>query len=113
MRGARVIFADTTTLNFNLLFEIGFALGLGIAVIPIRDTTYKTHEREYAQLGLLDTLGYLEFQNHATLAARMAENLEKSGLPLPQVQVNQEQPLFLVKNSVSSEGQIPSRVYLR
>jgi len=106
MRGARVIFADTTTLNFNLLFEIGFALGLGIAVIPIRDTTYKTHEREYAQLGLLDTLGYLEFQNHATLAARIAENLEKTALSLPQVQVNQEQPLFLVKHSVSSEGQI-------
>lgn len=39
MRGAEFIVADVTTLNFNLLFEIGFALGLGIPVVPIRDTS--------------------------------------------------------------------------
>src|SRR5262245_35306395 len=31
---------DITTLNFNLLFEIGYAIGLGKPVLPIRDTNY-------------------------------------------------------------------------
>lgn len=106
IRGARVIFADTTTLNFNLLFEIGFALGLGVPIIPIRDAKYQAHEREYAQLGFFDTLGYLDFQNSGALAAQVIANLEKGGLPLPQVQINQEQPVYFVKGSIASEGQI-------
>ena len=39
-RFATAVVADVTTLNFNLLFEIGFCIGLGKPVIPIRDTTY-------------------------------------------------------------------------
>jgi hypothetical protein len=39
MRFAEHVIADVTTLNFNLLFEVGFAIGLNLPVIPIRDTT--------------------------------------------------------------------------
>ena len=39
LRFARAAVADVTTLNFNVLFEIGYSLGLGVPVIPIRDTT--------------------------------------------------------------------------
>src|SRR5882672_5124744 len=37
LRFAELAVADVTTLNFNLMFEIGFALGLEIPLIPIRD----------------------------------------------------------------------------
>lgn len=40
IRGSDVLVADVTTLNFNVLFELGYALGLGLPVIPIRDTSY-------------------------------------------------------------------------
>ena len=38
IRAADLIVADITTLNFNVLFEIGYAIGIGIPVILIRDT---------------------------------------------------------------------------
>jgi len=38
LRFTDLVIADVTTLNFNLLFEIGYALGLGLPVVPIRDT---------------------------------------------------------------------------
>jgi|SRR6267378_4709946 len=41
LRFTDLIVADVTTLNFNLLFEIGYAVGLGKPVLPIRDTTYQ------------------------------------------------------------------------
>ncbi|HUA09149.1 MAG TPA: hypothetical protein VMA98_07710, partial [Candidatus Acidoferrales bacterium] len=108
MRGARLVFADTTTLNFNLLFEIGFAIGLDLQIIPIKDVTYKQSERDFQQLGLLDTMGYLDFTNSEDLAAKISVRLTDTGPGLvpPQAQINQEQPLYFVKSSVSSEGQI-------
>ncbi len=36
MRSSRTIVADVSTLNFNLMFEIGFAIGLDRPLIPIR-----------------------------------------------------------------------------
>lgn len=56
IRFASAVIADVTTLNFNLLFEIGFTIGLGIPVVPIRDTTYISNKREFDELGVLDTL---------------------------------------------------------
>jgi len=67
MRFAELIIADVTTLNFNLLFEIGFALGLELPIIPIRDTTFTRNKREFERLGMLDTIGYLDFQNSETI----------------------------------------------
>ena len=67
MRFAEYIVADVTTLNFNLLLEIGFALALGLPVIPIRDTTFIRDKRAFEELGMLDTIGYLDFQNSAGL----------------------------------------------
>ena len=40
IRSSTLIVADITTLNFNLLYEIGFCIGLGQAVLPIRDSNY-------------------------------------------------------------------------
>ncbi len=36
IRYSSTVVADVTTLNFNVLFEIGFALGLGMPVVPVR-----------------------------------------------------------------------------
>ena len=34
MRSSHVLVADVTTLNFNLMYEIGFAIGLGVPIVP-------------------------------------------------------------------------------
>lgn len=70
IRHSDYVVADVTTLNFNLLFEIGFAIGLGIPVSPIRDTTIITNKTEFDELGMLDTIGYVDFQNSQQLYIR-------------------------------------------
>jgi len=58
-RFTKVAVIDVTTMNFNLMFEIGYALGLGIPVVPIRDTTFTSYqERLYSnQFRLLSQSG--------------------------------------------------------
>ena len=63
MRAAQTVVADVTTLNFNLMFEVGYSIGLGLPVLPIRDSSYIKDKRAFAAVGVLDTLGYLDFRN--------------------------------------------------
>src|SRR5271168_499112 len=71
LRFTGFVIADVTTLNFNLLFEIGFAVGLGIPVLPVRDTSYLRDKKVFGELGLIDTLGYFDFQNSSELVKKL------------------------------------------
>ena len=103
-RSTRVAIADVTTLNFNVLFEIGYALGLGLSVVPIRDTTIIKDLREFDELGILDTLGYVDFQNSEGLAAKLPEVIKHARPVATQFPLNSEQPLFFVKSHIHTEG---------
>jgi nucleoside 2-deoxyribosyltransferase len=71
MRNSVALVADVTTLNFNLMFEIGFAIGLEIPVILIRDPSIAVHRKEFAAIGLLDTVIQLDFENSDDLVAQL------------------------------------------
>jgi hypothetical protein len=88
------------------LFEIGFAIGLGIPVLPIRDTSFLKDAKVFNELGLIDTLGYFDFQN----SAELAKGILSRGRPaqvIPQLQpVDMERPLYVMKSPVQSEGMV-------
>jgi hypothetical protein len=106
LRFTQVVVADVTTLNFNLLFEIGYALGLGLPVIPIRDTSFIKDEKVFGDLGLLDTLGYLDFNNSQALVQGILHNKRPVPISRAKVQVDKERPLFLMKSHISTEGMV-------
>jgi len=106
LRFTRVVVADVTTLNFNLLFEIGYALGLGQLVLPVRDASYARDSKVFDELGILDTLGFVDFQNSDALVkgvtARLADTPPFHRYPAADV----EQPLYVVRSHVQSDGMI-------
>ena len=104
MRFADAVIADVTTLNFNLMFEIGFGLGLKLPVIPIRDTTIVTSKRDFEELGLLDTIGYIDFQNAASLAESIRSRMPFKPLPVPTEQVYLDAPVYVVRSSIDTDG---------
>ncbi len=105
-RFASTVVADVTTLNFNLLFEIGFSIGLGVPVIPIRDTTYIASRRDFDDLGVLDTLGFLDFRNAEELATNLLARLPGSPLPTTLVKEYKESPLYVLKGPINTEGAV-------
>jgi hypothetical protein len=62
-RFASVVVPDVTTLNLNVLFEIGYALGLDPLILPIRDTSIIKDQKTFDELRLVDTFGYIDFAN--------------------------------------------------
>lgn len=105
-RGATTIYADVTTLNFNLLFEIGFAIGLGKPVRPIRDTTYSVDRRAFATLGVLDTLGYINFASGQALAEAILREPPSTPLGRAPQRHGREAPLFVLKGPIDTDGAV-------
>jgi hypothetical protein len=105
LRFTRLAIADVTTLNFNLMFEIGYAIGLGIPVLPVRDTSFVKDSKIFNELGLIDTLGYYDFQNSAELAREVLKMRSPAALP-HNTQADKERPLFVMKTPVQSEGMV-------
>jgi len=95
MRFSSVVITDVTSLNFNLLFELGYALALGLPVIPIRDTSYIKDKRSFTQLGTLETLGYLDFINSESLAQQIQKLHPVASRLMKPVEIHREQPIFL------------------
>lgn len=104
MRFAGMVIADVTTLNFNLMFEIGYALGLGLPVLPIRDTSYVQDSKLFGQIGMIDTLGYTDFQNASELAGSIMRKLDQPAVFHQLPPINREQPLFVMKSHIQNEG---------
>lgn len=104
-RFTKVAVIDVTTMNFNLMFEIGYALGLGIPVVPIRDTTCTLDSQEFESLGLIDTLGYLDFQNSEELATKLPAAIRNASIPIAATFApNREQPCFLLRSPIVTNG---------
>ncbi len=106
MRGAAAVYADVTTLNFNLMFEIGFAIGLGRAVRPIRDTSYSVDRKLFDAVGVLDTLGYADFQNSEELADAILEMGPPEPVGATPDHVYRDTPIYVLKGPIDTEGAV-------
>lgn len=106
MRTSTAVIADVSTLNFNLMFEIGFCIGLEIPLLPIRDASYEINKRDFEELGLLDTLGYINFANATELATSLAARIPGSALPRSSSGLRRDQPLFIAKGAIQTEGEL-------
>src|SRR5260221_13928688 len=62
--GGTSLIADITRLNFNVIYEIGYAIGRGKPVYIVRNSAFEVEKISLAELGVFDTLGY-EFYNNA------------------------------------------------
>ncbi len=103
IRGAARVFADVTTLNFNLLFELGFCIGLGVPVKPIRDSTVVADSKLFEGIRVLETLGYIDFENSHELAEKAKEAKAPRLGNLPK-KVFTEAPVYVVKGPLATEG---------
>lgn len=106
IRFADVVIADVTNLNFNLLFEIGYSIGLGIPVIPVRDTSFVKDSRIFSELGLIDTLGYCDFENAWQLSSKILATGRPSPVWPQAHALDKERPLYVMKSPVHTEGMV-------
>ena len=106
MRFSEFLITDVTTLNFNVMFEIGYALGLDLPVVPIRDTSFIRDKSEFDRLGLLDTIGFIDFQNSNELSQKIISDAPFKSIPAPPIQLDFQAPLYVIKGPHETEGEV-------
>lgn len=60
---AQFFCADITTINPNVMFELGFAIARNKRIWLIRDDSYTDSKKEFEQLRMLTTIGYSPYLN--------------------------------------------------
>lgn len=66
---ADFLIADITELNFNVTYEIGYAIGKSKPVLLVRNKSFQSRNVRISDVGIFDTLGYREYQNSSELSA--------------------------------------------
>ena len=75
--------ADLTSLNNNVLFELGYAIAKKMPLFLINDVSQLDSIRKYKSFGLLETTGYSAYSNTDDIVQKFL----KSTLTTPQVVV--------------------------
>ena len=91
---AQALAADITQLNFNVTYEVGFALARGKRVVITRHKGLKGSPPFVADVGIFDTLGYLEYQNADELEAIIRKITDPSPSLKNVYPLNTNAPLF-------------------
>lgn len=82
IRGCTLGVFDLTSLNNNVLFELGAAIGADKPVIITREADNKEADRIFRQFALLTTTGYTGYVNSDQLGGRIADIIAQPPPPL-------------------------------
>jgi hypothetical protein len=77
---ASLIIADITTLNLNVTYEIGYAIGKQKRLILIKNSIFDIDNESRRRVGIYETLGYLKYQNSLDLIPEFLKSWDDSPL---------------------------------
>jgi hypothetical protein len=89
--------ADIIELNFNVTYEIGYAIGKRKKLLLTRYTPIASTSSDLAELGVFDTIGYRNYENSDQLAELLRGMASLEPLQIPNVALNRSAPLYLIE----------------
>jgi hypothetical protein len=89
--------ADISELNFNVTYEIGFAIGKGKPLLLTRYSPLQASSPSATEVGIFDTIGYKEYQNSAGLADILRDIPTLEPIKVAAGTPNFKTPLYLIE----------------
>ncbi|WGL15908.1 hypothetical protein PVT68_14155 [Microbulbifer bruguierae] len=108
---ADYVIADITSLNFNVTYEVGYAIGQGKRVLLVRNKSINPSGTKIEDVGIFDTLGYVQYQNSGELKKFLLGVTTKSPIEI-QYKLNRRAPVYLLEPPFKTDwsGRIISRI---
>src|SRR5205807_3370251 len=100
-----ILVADITRLNFNVTFEIGYAIACGKRVALVKNSALTGSDELIRQIGIFDTLGYKEYSNSGHLAHFLRNLTDLRPLTIPET-INAAAPVYVVLPKVKTDIEI-------
>jgi hypothetical protein len=99
------LIADITFTNFNVTFEIGYAIGNGKRVYLTRNTNFKKDNNLIDSIGIFDTLGYESYSDEIGLASLISSYNDFKVIPLRTL-TDAKSPVYILQTPQSSTSMI-------
>lgn len=100
--GCDVLLADITYPNFNVYYEIGYAIAHDTPIIPLVNTSITDAVKNAQRIGLFDTTGWLTYDNSNELIYRLNDWQNVSWTDKLRKDKDHAQPLFVLDTAVKS-----------
>lgn len=83
IRACDFLIADITRINFNVIFEVGYAIGSSKRVLLTVNSGIKTDVRKYDEIGIFDTLGHKRYENSEEFADLFSGPIVTNPIAIP------------------------------
>lgn len=93
---AEFLIADISILNFNVTYEIGYAIGQGKRVLLTKNTSIDEGSPSIRDVGIFDTIGYENYQNSSELKNIISSANTKNPLNISS-KINTKSPVYLLE----------------
>lgn len=114
-----VLIADISRLNFNVAYEIGYAIGKGKRILLVKNRAVQEQSPTIQDVGIFDTLGYKEYSTAEELTEFLTSLRDLRPIHVAEKR-NEKSPIYLVqpKTKTDYDGLIvagikKSRLYFR
>jgi hypothetical protein len=100
-----VLFADVTTVNFNVTFEIGYAIGLGKRIYITRNANFRRETELIDKIGIFDTLGFEPYSNEEDLAGILLGAKSGGAIRLSSA-LNAKAPIYVLNTPTTGQAML-------
>lgn len=100
---SRMCFFDITVANYNVLYEIGYAIGKSKPVKIFINKSFKNNGNYINKLGAFDTMGQARYENEDDLLKIIQSNLNGASVFEGELRINRSQPLYLLDSLIRSD----------
>jgi hypothetical protein len=100
--GSEILVADISRLNFNVAYEIGYAIGRGKRVLLTKHRAVQDHSPTIQQVGIFDTLGYKLYSTADELTAFLAGSRDLHPIHIAEKR-NEKSPIYFVQPKIKTD----------
>jgi hypothetical protein len=102
IEASEVLIADISRLNFNVAYEVGYAIGKGKRLLLMKHRAVQEQSPTIHEVGVFDTLGYKEYATADELATFLAQVRDLRPVHIGEKR-NEKSPIYLIQPKTKTD----------
>jgi hypothetical protein len=98
-----VLIAEISRLNFNVTYEIGYAIGRGKPILLTKNRSISQEGPSISEVGIFDTIGYVEYENSDDLDAILRDLPNNILYDRRTADKNYKTPIYLLETKFKTD----------